>query len=290
MASDDAGDAPVSTTVEEPLRAWLDEEAERLGVSRAEFVRRLLATYRTVSKDAEAGTLALDGAASFDGPDPEELDARLDELDAALDGVETDVQRKIDDVRERVVQVKRETDAKAPGDHDHADLREQVEGAASTVAQVRAEVGSLQEAVTEVREDLDAGFENYEDVLEYLTDATDDVEEKVTVLAGAMVDVRNRTATVAVRESARRAADDLARQANALGVRTAKCEECDLRVDLGLLARPECPHCASSFTEVEQGGWFRPATLVVGNVPALEGAEVDLDDELEAMLDEEDGP
>ena len=277
MASDDAGDAPVSTTVEEPLQEWLDEEAERLDVSRAEMLRRMLSAYRTVSEETDGTDPTLDG------PDPADLDARFDDL-------ETDVQRKIDDVRERVVQVKRETDTRAPADHDHEDLRgtvEQLEGSAASLAQVRAEVGSIQESLATVREDLDAGFENYEEVLSYLTDATDEVEEKLTVLASAVVDLRNRTATVAARESARQAADDLARRANALGIRTARCEECGLRVDLALLARPECPHCASTFGDVEQSGWFRPATLVVGDVPALEGAAVDLDDELEAMLDEE---
>lgn len=282
MASDDAGDEPVSTTVEEPLQEWLDEEAERLDVSREELLRRLLSAYRIVSEDEGTLEPALDGAASLDGPDPGELDARLADLEA-------DVQRKIEDVRERVVQVKRETDAKAPADHDHADLRQQAEGAAGTLAQVRAEVGSIQETLAEVRENVDAGFENYEDVLEYLAEETADLEEKLTVLARAVVQVRRRTATVAARESARRAADDLAREANKWGVRTAKCGECGRRVDLALLDRPECPHCASTFSEVERGGWFRPATLVVGDVPALTGADVELDDELAAMLDDEEG-
>ena len=280
MASDDAGDARVSTTVEDPLQEWLDEEAEQLGVSRAELLRRMFVAYRTVAEEGEE--VALDAATSLDGPHPEELDARLDEL-------EVDVEQKIEDVRERVVQVKREADGKAPADHDHPELREQAEGAAGKLAELRAELNSIQESLAEVREDLDAGFENYEEVLSYLTDATDDVEQKLTVLAGAVVDLRTRTATVAARESARRAADALTRQANELGVRTARCEECSIRVDLALLARPECPHCASAFTNVEPGGWFRPATLVVGDVPALEGAEVDLDDELEAMVDDEEG-
>lgn len=282
MASDDARDEPVSTTVEEPLQEWLDEEAERLNVSREELLRRLLSAYRTVSEEEGALEPAFDGAASLEGPDPGELDTRLADLEA-------DIQRKIEDVRERIIQVKRETDAKAPADHGHADLRQQVEGAVSTLAQVRAEVGSIQETLSEVRENVDAGFENYEDVLEYLAEETADLEEKLTVLARAVVQVRRQTAPVAARESARRAADDLAREANKWGVRTARCGECSRRVDLALLARPECPHCASTFSEVERGGWFRPATLVVGDVPALTGASVELDDELAAMLEDEEG-
>lgn len=286
MASDDQGDAPVSTTVEEPLQEWLDEEAERRGVSRAELLRQLLASYRTVAEEEPLDGL-LDGDGAANGSVPEELDARLDDLDDGLADLEAEIGRKIDDVRERVVQVKREADAKAPADHDHPDLREQAEQAAGNLAQLRAEVGSIQESLAEVREDLDSGFENYEEVLSYLTDVTDEAEEKLTVLAGAVVDLRTRTATVAARESARQAADDLRRRANAVGVRTAKCEECSLRVDLALLARPECPHCASTFSDVEEGGWFRPATLVVGDVPALEGGEVDLGAELEAMIDDQ---
>ena len=279
MASDDAGAAPISTTVEEPLQEWLDQVADQLGVSRAELLRQLLASYRTVAEDESLEDI-LDGAASGDGPVSEELDTRIDDL-------EGDIQRKIDDVRERIVQIKRETDGKAPADHDHAELREQTENAAGNLAQLRTEVGSIQESLSDVREDVDTGFENYEEVLSYLTDATDDIEGKLTVLAGAVVDLRTRTATVAARESARHAADDLMRRANALGVQTARCEECSLRVDLALLARPECPHCASTFSDVQEGGWFRPATLVVGDVPALEGGEVDLGTELEAMIDDD---
>ena len=281
MASDDVGEAPVSTTVEEPLQEWLDQMAAQLGVSRAELLRQLLVSYRSVTEDESLEGI-LNGTASGDGPAPEELDTRLDE-------VEGQVQHKIDDVRERIVQIKRETDEKAQADHDHAELRKQAENAAGNLAQLRAEVGSIQESLAEVREDVDAGFENYEEVLSYLTDATDDIEEKLTVLAGAVVDLRTRTATVAARESARHAADDLMRRANALGIQTARCEECSLRVDLALLSRPECPHCASTFSDVEEGGWFRPATLVVGDVPALEGGEVDLGAELEAMIDDDAG-
>ena len=286
MASDDAGDTPVSTTVEEPLQAWLDDEADQLGVSRAELLRRLLAAHRTVAE--ENGTLEalLDDVASPQGPDSDEIAEQFSTLERSQADLEADFHQKIDDVRERVVQIKRETDRKASTDHDHADLREQAERTAGNLAQLRAEIQSLQAATAEVREEVDTGFENYEDVLEYLTDATDDLEEKLTVLAGAVLEVRDRTATVATRESARQAAGKLARQANKLGVRTARCEECGRRVDIGLLARPECPHCAVTFSDVEDGGWFRPATLVVGDVPALEGASVELDAELEAIADD----
>lgn len=40
------GQIPVTTKVDQPMREFVETEAGRLGVSRAEFVRRLLELYR----------------------------------------------------------------------------------------------------------------------------------------------------------------------------------------------------------------------------------------------------
>lgn len=286
MASDDAGDAPVSTTVEETLQEWLDEEAQQLGVSRAELIRRVLGAYQTVTNgDGEA--TAVDELFETNGVAADELETRLTSVERAQTELDADFQGKIEDVRERVIQIKRETDAKADAEHDHPELRQQTERATERLAQVTGEMQTLQAQFADLRGDLDAGFENYEDVLEYLNDATEDLEAKLTVLAQAVLEVRKSTATQAARESARRAVDELAHEAQKRAIRSANCEECGRRVDIALLSRPECPHCVSPFDGVEEGRWFRPATLTVGDVPALEGSDRDLDGQLEAILEEE---
>lgn len=195
----------------------------------------------------------------------------------------------IEDVRERVIQVKRETDAKAPDDHDHDHLRAQAESANARVERLAGEVQSLESTVEDLRARLDAGFDNYEEVLEYLTDATDDLDEKTTTLARAVVDLRDQTATLTARNATRAAADELAREANRHGVTSADCGHCDREVHVGLLDAPECPHCASTFSGIDpKQGFFGSNTLVVGDPPALDGEtmESDIDDILDDTLTE----
>ncbi|WP_440007894.1 hypothetical protein [Halomicrococcus sp. SG-WS-1] len=188
---------------------------------------------------------------------------------------------KIEDVRERVIQVKRETDAKAPADHGHPDLRDDVEDLRTAVA----EVEELRERVVENRDRMDSGFENYEEVLSYLTETTDELEERLDVLATALVGVRDRTRKLAVDEEKRAAVAELARTANRNGVETAVCESCELSVTVSLLYEPECPHCGASFGDLRpKEGWFGSSTLLVGDPPALEGET--LDDDVDDLLAE----
>lgn len=45
------GDVPCGTKVDQSMRDFLDDEANRLGVSRAELVRRVLDFYRDTRQD-----------------------------------------------------------------------------------------------------------------------------------------------------------------------------------------------------------------------------------------------
>ncbi|MFC7082464.1 hypothetical protein [Halorussus caseinilyticus] len=215
----------------------------------------------------------------------EEFETQLAEVEADLADVETDLayaendfEDKIEDVRERVVQVKRETDGKAPADHDHPELHGRTEEVADRADRLAEELDALSETVSELDERVETGFDNYEDVLEYLTDATDDLEAKLTTLAEVTTDLRDQTETLAARHAARAAADELAHLANRRGVESAKCGHCSETVHVGLLAEPKCPHCASTFNDVEpKQGLFGSAKLVVGDPPALEGERADWD-------------
>jgi len=40
------GDVPCGTKIDKPMREFIDDEADRLGVTRAELVRRILDFYR----------------------------------------------------------------------------------------------------------------------------------------------------------------------------------------------------------------------------------------------------
>ena len=243
------------------LREWVDERAAELELDRAAVLSRALTAYRhLVEGGDDIAAASEDASAGLD-----EVEDRLDEVDARVDDVETEFDDKIQDVRERVVQVKREADEKAHADHSHPDIAESAQQAERAAAEAV-------DRVETVESDLAGGFENFEDVLSYLTDETEDLDDKVDTLAGAVVDLRRRVAELEGESSVERAVADLRQEANRNGVRTAACEDCGSTVDVALLDEPACPDCQATFERVEPSrGFFGSATLLVGSRPALLG-------------------
>ncbi|MCG1003914.1 MULTISPECIES: hypothetical protein [Halobacterium] len=284
--ADGTSDA-VETTLEGPVASWLSERADDLGVSPEEFLERVLAAYREADEQTDVAT-------SDD----------LDDLRADIEAVDSEFDEKIQDVRERVIQVKRDADAKAPEDHDHPELSSRADEAVDAARDAQAEVAEVSEAARRLRERVDAGFDNFEEVLTYLRDESRDLGRKTTTLATAVVSMRDSVASLAAAEARRERAERLQQQANLAGVREAECEECEETVTVALLTAPECPFCAATFEEVEANpGWFGTHVLVTGSAPALPTDESALDEEswlgtdgetLEAMAtgsdDGDDGP
>lgn len=281
MVADDATD--VQNETGDSLEGWLDSKAEELGVSRERLLAQLGVgdgNGQRVAADEELAALRKEFA--------ERLTVAHDDLETEfeteLEAVRDDFDEKIDDVRDRVIQVKREADEKASEDHGHPDLREESKQAAARVDDLATELDSLTEIITDIEEQVETGFDNYEDVLEYLTDTTDDLQTKLETLAEVTIGLREQTKTLAARHATRAAADELAHLANRRGVESAVCGHCDETVHIGLLAAPECPHCASKFNDVERKqGFFGSHTLVVGEPPALEGKRADWD--IESVMD-----
>ncbi|WP_327051302.1 hypothetical protein [Halomicrococcus gelatinilyticus] len=261
MSSDEAW--ALGLDLPDSVEEWLDERAEDAGTTREAVVRELLAAHR-----------------SIDGEEADPVEA--DRPAAAVEDLREEFTEKLEDVRERVIQVKREADEKAPAGHDHADLREDLAELDAAVE----EMEELREQVEANRRHVDSGFENYEEVLSYLTETTDELEEKLDVLAAAMVDVRDRTRQLAAAAEERAAVADLARTANRNGVKSAVCESCDLSVTISLLREPECPHCGAAVRDIDpKQGFFGSNTLVVGDPPALEGETLD-DVDFDELFDE----
>ncbi|MFC7096812.1 CopG family transcriptional regulator [Halobaculum marinum] len=257
------------------LREWVDSRAEETGRSPDEVLARAVTLARLLDEHdddlPDPGAVAADTGADADA-DSEDAAQRLADLDERVAALDAELDEKIDDVRSRVIQVKRETDAKAAADHEHADLRERVE----SLAEVADEVEALRADFADLRETFEAGFANYEEVLEYLTDTADDHDAKLSTVATVLADLRTRVSRVEAREERRRAAAELQAEANRLGVATAACGACASKVHLGLLSVPECPHCGEPFDAVEpKSGFFGSATLAVGSRPALEGETVE---------------
>lgn len=245
MSSQDRDESGVSFAPPAEVADWLAGEAADRGEARDDVCRRLVTAAHAVATDDDLEPVGRDELTALQG----QFEAQHEEFTALLE-----------DVRSRVVQVKRETDGKASADHTHPDSLTE-----DDLESIRAELATLEDTV-------ESGFDNFETVLENLLDETDDLAERSTLLARAVIDLRERRDAVADRERRRAGAEELQLAANRLGVRTASCTDCESSVDIALLTAPECPHCASQFTDVsEKSSIFGSHRLRTGDPPALEG-------------------
>lgn len=226
MATEQPGDGPLSVDLPPDLDAWVTEQANTSGLDRDQLLRRLL----------EAARIAI--AADEDVEDVRDLERQLSSF-------EDDVEEMISDVRERVVQVKREADAKADATHTHESLEE-----------VDERVAELDERVTMLREDVD----ELETTLADAESAFETATTRLRKVAAAVVRIQQSTGG---RSEADERLAELKRLAARRGFRTATCESCGESLDIGLLPEPNCPHCDASFHDITgRSGLFATPTLV----------------------------
>jgi methyl-accepting chemotaxis protein len=278
MASEPT-DEPVTVSLPPELAAWLDEQATDRGTDRETILAQLLAAYRATddldADDPEALADVVDVESAVEAvladrlpdivdavtdqlevePEVQEAVERhlQDALDDRLGAVEDDYMDKIQDVRQRVVQVKQEADAKAPADHEHPDLTDRIDGLATDVEAVEDQVETL-------RIQLDERTDETATRVDDLTETVDGLEEKVRTVAHVIRDLRDDS-----RVGSKRAASvkGIKRAAAELDVDRAKCSVCGNGVQVGLLTDPECPHCEAVVTDVEaKNGFFGSPKLV----------------------------
>lgn len=179
--------------------------------------------------------------------------------------LESSTEAKIRDLRERVIQVKREADGKAPADHDHEEL-------AARLTALESDLATAQDSLDRTADRLEGGFENFEEILTSLLDRVEALEEDLRTTGQVLREVRGTLETVAEREQRRARADHLKDTAAARGVRTAKCGDCNTTVDVALLTDATCPGCGASFHTLDANpGFFGTSVLETGERPALEG-------------------
>jgi phage shock protein A len=257
------------------LRSWVEKRAEETGTTPESVLVRALTAYRFLEGEGESiEEVAPPGSGAF-----AEVVDRLDDVERRLAETERSVESDVEDLRDRVVQVKREADDRAPADHDHPDLDDRVDRAEDRAEAAASRVDDLAADLADLESRVGGGFENYEEVLTYLTDTTEELEERTRRLAGAVVDARRTLVRLESATATRAAADDLRREANRHGETRARCGDCDGTVDLTLLSAPECPHCGATLAGFEPGsGFFSSATLTVGDRPALDGETESVDD------------
>ncbi|MFC7019396.1 MULTISPECIES: hypothetical protein [Haloarcula] len=292
MASEPTEEGVVTVDLSDGLDEWLDEQAAELGVTREVLVTQLLASYRAtielegdrplsslVDVDLEAAVEEsvgdrIDAAAAASVDDrldaavgdrlPDLADAVESRLDGRFERVESDFQEKLDDVRERVIQLKRELDTKAPADHDHEALE--------TLPELEEEIWDLSAAVQSLRADVESHREETEEGLSDLEERFEETEDRLERVAWVVSDLRS---DVGGRDAHQQAVERIKRAAAQEGISTATCENCSERVDVSLLTDPECPHCGSTVSDVRpEGGIFRKKARLV-TAAQLEAGDTD---------------
>jgi len=287
MASESSDDAGVSVTLPPDVEAWLDRKAADLGVDREAVVVQLLASYRAAEEfDDEDVTAALgtdvenevrdviaerlpdiaDAVAERVDDGSEDLDAVEEGLSAEIDRVEASFADKIQDVRDRVVQVKREADEKAEADHTHpefgelATLSTAVDDLESSLSALESRVGEAAEAADDAERRVDALDDRVSEI-ERATDRLDEVEERLQTVAWVVSDLREAEQA---RSTGTDAIDRLKATAAELDVDRAVCENCSQAVDIALLHEPRCPHCDATVSDVAlPSGLFGKPELTV---------------------------
>lgn len=258
-----------------------DDDVERIRAvlgALGETTEGLESTVETATADLETLRSTV---GSLDG-DVEELTGRIDSLEAGIDelsdgvgSLEADLDDKIEDLRDRVVRVYRDVERKAAAEHAHPEIESTVDELSTTVEALGAaldEVESRLEAVDEGTTAVDDRVSALESRFEEELARDADVDEKLSRVASAVVGVQRRLGAVERRTAGRERLATLTAAANRHGVRKADCGGCHGTVTLGLLTKPECPHCNREFGDLEpKSGFFGTSTLTVGDPPALEG-------------------
>ena len=272
MASESRDDVTISLPPD--LESWLDQQAAELGVDREAVLVQLLASYRAADEldDVAVSESDIDAAVQSSVSDrlPEVADAveqriqvpDVDALEERIDEVENEFQGKLDDVRQRVIQVKREADSKV--DAERADAIEQrlddLESAVDRVDELERRLDGLDDGdrLDDVETELD-GVESRLTALQGRLDEQDDVDERVEGLADRLDDVQDKLKTVAwvvrdLREERARAGatvEAIKREAATHDLSRARCENCGEGVEIGLLTEPSCPHCDAALDGIE---------------------------------------
>jgi myosin heavy subunit len=176
------------------------------------------------------------------------------QLGNRIDTVEDDFDAKITDVRERVIQVKQETDTKAPKDHSH-EAFQQLDELTEQVETLQADISTLRDEYDETVPDAEDAIENHEAQL-------GEIEERLQTVAWVVSDLREAYETGGGLEAVER----IKRAAAKADIERAKCENCGDGVNISLMTDPKCPHCDATVTNVEPAsGWFSNPKLLVAS-------------------------
>jgi len=207
------------------LESWLEELAEEHGLDRERLLERLLEANRHALEDGDA-----------------DQTARVESLEAELD-------EKIDDIRSRMLQLKQQTESKAPAEHEH-EAFDRFDGLEDQLIQVESAVSELETDI----EELAAATETNDETLET-------TQERLRRVAAAVVRLRQQA-----HDDGDDHLEKLCQIAAQRGFETANCRACGNAVNISLLSEPVCPHCSAEFGDIAgNDGFFSTPKLVGGS-------------------------
>lgn len=276
MASESSEELTVSVDLPAELVDWLDEEASAAEVDRGTMVAQLLASYQTVTQlngEVEDDKAVLDTSSVAEAVE-ENLTANVErqvetliteqvteatngvqrQLGSRIDSVEAEFDEKIQDVRQRVIQIKKETDSKAPKDHTHPELEK--------LSKLQGEVESLQTELSELKTEYEESVPEQKERTEEHAERLEEIQDRLQTVAWVVSDLREAQQS----SSGLEAVERIKRAAARADIERANCENCGEGVTLSLLTDPHCPHCDATVTNVEPpSGWFGKPQLTVAS-------------------------
>lgn len=266
MATESADGTEVSVTLPPDLEEWLEDRAATMDVDRDELLVQLASAYRaTADGDGDLRDVLAEGV---DAEALEDVESRLsaDEetistLDDRVDGLESELADIVEDLRNRILQLRDAVADTAPENHSHR------------------EFATLQSSVDDLAADLESlgdDLEDRDDRVDAVESRLAEAEGKLTRLARVVVSLRRAVEG----EPGETTLEELRRAANRHGVAEAACGACEQPVTVGLLTEAACPHCGTAFEDIElpEPGLgrvlgFRGPRLRCVDPPALEGGD-----------------
>jgi chromosome segregation ATPase len=256
MATESAGEAPLSVTLPPSLESWVEERAEALDADREAVLVGLLAA-DGVAADRDGQLRVADEADAV--PPRLASEADLESLADRLKEVEADLETNVEPLRKRVLQLRAGLEARAPQDHTHE------------------EFSRLDDRCDELSSDLEAVATDVEallDRVDALDSRLDEADGKLARLARAVVTLREQT------DSGDEALARVRRAANRRGIADADCDASGGSVSVALLTEAVCPHCGTAFDALEPPAaglgralGFRTPKLTREERPALEASD-----------------
>lgn len=257
MASESTEEESVTIHLPPELREWLDSHATSQDVDRETLLMQLVASYRhTTDGEFEGPAVLLDEGeiAGLEEQISEARNAVQRQLGNRIDETETTFQKKLEDVRERVIEVKKEADGKAPKDHTHPQIDQ--------LDDIGERLDALETDIDDLRHAVDSTVPENEERIEELEATLDTVQERLQTIAWVVSDLRE------AQEASEKLdpVDRIKRAAAKADIQRAKCENCGEGVTIALLTDPQCPHCEATVSNVEPAsGFFGKPTLLVAS-------------------------